>query len=207
MNQTSKVIATCSRFREDLIAKGVHPDKVTFVLGGADPDFFTGHERSADGAVGFSTAYYARKDPDRILQIVKTMPHRSFLLLGRNWEEYRRFDELKALHNFVYAAASYERYPSLYKTLSVFVSAARLEGGPVPLIETMMENVVPVASDTGFARDIISHGVNGYIFPVDAPTDYICTLIEQAFENQNDIRNSVKHLTWENFSRQIQALR
>lgn len=207
LNQTSKVIAMNSRFRDDLIAKGLAPEKVTYVLAGADPGLFTGHERHADGLVGFSTAYYERKDPDRVLQIVKAMPHRSFLLVGRGWDAYPRFAELTACANFEYVTASYEDYPALYKRMTVFVSPARLEGGPIPLIEAMMENVVPVASDTGFARDIIEHGRNGYIFPVDSEIGHICDLVDRAFENRQNIRETAKHLTWENFARQIDALR
>lgn len=207
LNQTSKVIAMCSRYRDELIAKGLAADKVACIIGGADPDFFTGHERAPDGLVGFCTAYYERKDPDRVLEIVKAMPQRSFLLVGRGWEAYPRFEELTACANFEYVTASYEDYPALYKRMTVFVSPARLEGGPIPLIETMMENVVPVASDTGFARDIIEHDRNGYIFPVDSEIGQICDLIERAFENRRDIRETAKHLTWENFARQIDLLR
>jgi glycosyltransferase involved in cell wall biosynthesis len=88
----------------------------------------------------------------------------------------------------------------------VFVSPSRLEGGPIPLLEAMMENVVPVASDTGFARDVISHGTNGYIFPVDAEIDAISGYVDQAFQNTSDIRSSVQNMTWERFSAGIQAL-
>ncbi len=207
LNQTTKVITMGSRARDDLIAKGVQPDRIAYVLCGADPDFFKGHERSAAGLVGFSAAYYLRKDPDRIFEIVEAMPHRSFLLLGRDWEAYPKFSDLIALENFEYVTAPYADYPALYKRMSVFVSPARLEGGPIPLIETMMENIVPVASDTGFAPDIIEHGRNGYIFPVDAEVGHVCDLIDQAFENRQDIRKTVRHLTWQNLARQIDALR
>lgn len=207
LNQTSQVIAMCARNRDELIAMGLAPDKVSCIIGAADPDFFTGHERRSDGLVGFCAAYYERKDPDRVLQIVKAMPRRSFLLVGRGWEAYPRFAELTACANFEYVTAVYEDYPELYKRMTVFVSPARLEGGPISLIETMMENVVPVASDTGFAPDIIEQGRNGYIFPADSGVDHICDLIEQAFENRSDIRETVKHLTWQNFARQIDALR
>lgn len=207
LSQTTKVIAMNSRARDDLIAKGLAPEKVTYALGGANPTVFTGHQRRSDGLVGFCTAFYERKSPDRILQIVKAMPQRSFLLVGHGWEGYPRFGELTACPNFEYVSVSYEAYPALYKRMTVFVSPALLEGGPIPLIEAMMENVVPVASDTGFARDIIEHGRNGYIFHTEADVSPICELIECAFENRQDIRETVKHLTWERFARQIHALR
>ncbi|MBD1845976.1 glycosyltransferase [Cyanobacteria bacterium FACHB-63] len=90
--------------------------------------------------------------------------------------------------------------------MDVFVSASRLEGGPIPLIEAMMCNVFPVASDTGFSTDIIRHGENGFIFDVEASTDTICAYIEQAFTMDVDVHTTVKHLSWKNFSLDVQKL-
>ncbi|MBC8007711.1 MAG: glycosyltransferase family 4 protein [Prolixibacteraceae bacterium] len=206
LNQTDWVIPMCSHFMLMLQGEGVSSERLAVVIGGADADFFPGHARTADGAVGICSAYYERKDPDRILHLVKKMPHRRFILLGRNWAQYTHFGELSACPNFEYLEAEYDQYPAYYKRLSVFVSPSRLEGGPIPLLESMMENVVPVASDTGFARDVIEHGVNGYIFPVDADIEVVCSYVDLAFQNASDIRASVQHVTWERFSKGIQAL-
>ena len=205
LNQCDKIICPGSKFTQLLIDSGVKPDQVTYVLGGADPDFFLPHQRQ-NGVVGFCSAYYQRKAPDRILAIIKAMPQRQFLLLGRKWEEYEQFAELKALPNFTYVEASYSEYPQYYAQMDVFVSPAMLEGGPIPLLEAMMCNIVPVASNTGFAIDLINHGENGFIFDVDSSVANICNLIEQAFEIETDIRSTVINLSWQNFSQQIQAL-
>jgi glycosyltransferase involved in cell wall biosynthesis len=204
LNQVAQVICTCSSAQEFLHSKGVDPSKTTVILGAADPDLFLPHERS-QGAVGFSTAYYARKSPERILEIIQNMPDRKFILLGKNWQEFNRFAELIALKNLSYVQTPYAEYPHYYSQMDVFVSASKLEGGPIPLIETMMCNVVPVASRTGFAPDIIQHGENGFLFDVDSPVAAICNLIEQAFQNKTDIRATVKHLSWKNFSSEVQT--
>ncbi|HWI20083.1 MAG TPA: glycosyltransferase, partial [Vicinamibacterales bacterium] len=88
--------------------------------------------------------------------------------------------------------------------MDVFVSLAQLEGGPIPLIETMMCNVVPVASRTGFAPDLITHGDNGFLFDVDAPASTIAELVQAALAHDVDIRASVAHLTWERFAGRVQ---
>ena len=67
-------------------------------------------------------------------------------------------------------------------------------------------NVVPVACDTGFARDLIQHEKNGYIFSKDADLDEISYLVEEAFNNTQDIRNSVELLSWEHFAKKIVEL-
>ncbi len=203
LNQASTVICTCFRYEKLLHSQGLNPDKTTVVLGGADPKLFKPHSRK-NGAVGFCTAYYPRKDPDRILNIVKSMPHRSFILLGKRWNEYEQFEVLKSLENFTYVEAAYQDYPKHYVQMDVFVSASKLEGGPIPLIEAMMCNVFPVASNTGFSTDIIRHGENGFIFDVDASVEEICDRIDQAFTMTTDVHETVKHLSWKNFSLDVQ---
>jgi glycosyltransferase involved in cell wall biosynthesis len=132
------------------------------------------------------------------------MPHRDFLLIGRGWQAYDRFPELSALPNFQYSEAPYDAYPELYAQMDVFVSPARLEGGPIPLVEAMMSNAVPVASRTGFAPDLIRHGENGFLFDTEAPTAVICDLIEKAYSLQGDIRATALHCSWDNFAQGIQ---
>ncbi len=134
------------------------------------------------------------------------MPHRKFLLLGSEWNKYEHFDELLALSNFTYAEAPYEDYPSNYDKMDVFVSPSRLEGGPVPLIEAMMSNVVPVASAIGFAPDIILSSKNGFLFELDDPIERICSLVEAAFEIRTDVRQTVEHLSWERYARRLEEI-
>ncbi|MBE9011411.1 glycosyltransferase family 4 protein [Pseudanabaenaceae cyanobacterium LEGE 13415] len=205
LSQATKVICTCSRFEKLLHAQGLDPARSTVILGAADPELFQPHVRS-QGAVGFCTAYYPRKDPDRILQIIQAMPHRSFILLGKNWEQYEQFEAMKQLKNFTYVEAAYADYPKYYAQMDVFVSASKLEGGPIPLIEAMMCNVFPVASDTGFSSDIIRQGNNGFIFDVEASIEEICTYIDRAFTMTTDVHETVKHLSWKNFSLNVQKL-
>jgi glycosyltransferase involved in cell wall biosynthesis len=184
----------------------VRREKLTCVLGAADPDFFSSHQRSADGLIGFCTAFYPRKNPEVILELVKALPDRSFILIGRKWDQYDRFPELNELPNFRYVDVPYSEYPKYYEKMSAFVSASNLEGGPIPLVEAMMSNVVPVASRTGFAPDLIKHGRNGFLFDVGSSAKLVADLITEALALQTDIRATVEHLSWRNFSHQINAV-
>ncbi len=203
--QAHQVICACSSNRDLWLARGLSPDRVSVVLGGADPDLFTGHQRGG-GAIGLSSSFYERKNPDCLRELVDLMPHRNFVLLGRNWEQYARFEDLKAAPNFTYITAPYRDYPTIYAGFDVLLSMSRLEGGPIPLLEAMMENVVPVASDTGFAPDLIRHGENGYLFDIDAGAAEIAELIEQAFRLRTDVRSTVIAYDWDGFARRIAEL-
>lgn len=204
LNHATRIFCTCTAFVRMLRDKGIDAERLTCFLGGADPALFLPHERGG-GKVGFCTAYYARKSPDRIFEIVRRMPHRRFLLVGPGWHEYERFAELCAMPNFEHVEGQYRDYPALYAQMDVFVSPAQLEGGPIPLIEAMTANVVPVASRTGFAPDIIRHGENGYLFDTSAPPDVVCELIERAFVLKGDIRSTVLAYSWDRFAEDVLA--
>jgi glycosyltransferase involved in cell wall biosynthesis len=107
------------------------------------------------------------------------------------------------LLNFEYVETEYEMYPRYYRQMTVFVSVSFLEGGPIPLLEAMMGNVVPVASRTGFAADVIQHGKNGYLFDPHAPIEEVCELIEAAFSLTTDVRSTVLRYSWEAFAREV----
>jgi glycosyltransferase involved in cell wall biosynthesis len=128
------------------------------------------------------------------------------VLLGRKWNQYALFEEIKALPNFTYLSPPYREYPAHYATFDVFLSMSTLEGGPIPLVEAMMSNVVPVASRTGFAPDLIRHGENGFIFDLDAPPERIAELIEQAFALPTNVRQTVEQCDWNHFSAEIVKL-
>lgn len=203
--KATKVIFTCSQNLELWITRGLEPSMGQVVLGGADPELFHRHERG-QGVIGLSSSFYERKNPDGLLELVKMLKHRRFCLIGRRWEQYVRFDELINAPNFEYLTLPYKDYPTHYDKFDVFLSMSSLEGGPIPLLEAMMCNAVPVASNTGFAPDLISHGENGFIFDIDAQSWEIANLIERAFNLDADIRNSVIKYNWNEFSHNIAGM-
>jgi glycosyltransferase involved in cell wall biosynthesis len=201
----TQVIFTCAANRELWLERGLPPERAQVVLGGADAELFVGHERS-DGVVGLSSAFYERKNPDRLLELMRLLPHRRFHLIGRKWEQYVLFGAMRALPNFSYLTIPYREYPEQYRKFDVFLSMSTLEGGPIPLLEAMMCNAVPVASDTGFAPDLIRHGENGFLFDIDAPATTIAWQIEAAFQLDCDVRSTVLSYDWHNFSKTIVGL-
>ena len=198
-DRATKVIFTCESNRQIWLERGLPEGKTVGILGPGDPNLFQFHERG-NGVIGLSSSFYERKNPDVLLEVMKLLPHRDFLLLGRNWNQYALFEEMRALANFTYMTAPYREYGKIYSRFDVFLSMSRLEGGPIPLIEAMMSNAVPVASRTGFASEIIRHGENGFIFDLDASAEDIAAMIESAYDLSGNVRATVEHLTWDNLS-------
>jgi len=142
-------------------------------IGAADPDVFTpAVERGS--AVLLSSAFYPRKHPERLLALVQQLPDERFVLLGKGWQQWARFDALRACPNFTYLDEPYDAYPDHYRRAGVFLSLSTMEGGPIPLLEAMCADLIPVASRTGFAPDVIQHGSNGFLFEPDAPVAPSC---------------------------------
>jgi glycosyltransferase involved in cell wall biosynthesis len=167
---------------------------------GVEPSLFAGHERSGHGRVVLNSAYYERKAPQKWIEVVRLLPDREFVLLGRGWANSPHHDALRRLPNLEYLEIPYDEYPSVYAAADVFLSTSRLEGGPMPLLEAMLSNVVPVVSETGFAPDVIAHGRTGFTFPVGASPSRVAELVTRAAAVTVDVRSTVTHLTPERYA-------
>lgn len=189
--------------KDNLIRNQIDKDKVFVVIGGGDETFFYPKDSDEKKYIGFVSAYYPRKNPELIHSIISKMPHENFLLIGRNWENYHQFNDLMALTNLTYISCEYGEYPDFYRSMQVLISPSKLEGGPVPIIEALLTNVPVIASNTGFAADIIIDGKNGYLFSVDSIPDDVIALIQKISALQKNIRATALQFTWANYSRKI----
>jgi len=206
LNKADKVICLNSKVQRELIAAGLDAKKTSLIHIASDPDFFYKHERKT-GDVGFCSAFGERKNPDLVYQLVKNMPERKFHLIGRYWENYERYDEMKNMANFTYYNnKSYDTYPNLYSKIDIFISPSILEGGPVPVLEAMLSNCFPIASKTGFCPDVISDGKNGFLFDIDAEYSEVIKLIKLADSKTIDVRQTALEYSWKNCSQKIDKL-
>jgi glycosyltransferase involved in cell wall biosynthesis len=206
LNKADKVICLNSKVQRELIAAGLDAKKTSLIHIASDPDFFYKHERKT-GDVGFCSAFGERKNPDLVYQLVKNMPERKFHLIGRYWENYERYDEMKNMANFTYYNnKSYDTYPDLYSKIDIFISPSILEGGPVPVLEAMLSNCFPIASKTGFCPDVILDGKNGFLFDIDAEYSEVIKLIKLADSKTIDVRQTALEYSWKNCSQKIDKL-
>lgn len=209
LNKVDNVVCMNTSAADDLRRAGVKNEKLRVFHLASDPEMFTSHQRRSKGpfTVGLSMGYYERKNPDLLFDIVKKMPDVRFILLGVGWEKFSSFEEMSLLENFCYYGnLEYDRYPSMYHEMDVFLSTSLLEGGPVPLLEAMLSNVVPVVSNTGFSGDIVKHGTNGFLFDVNENADVVCGLIRHAFEMKENVRKYVTNYNWNTYAAEIEKL-
>jgi glycosyltransferase involved in cell wall biosynthesis len=192
---------------------GLPRARLTTVYGAADPALFR-PKRRGGGKVGFIGAYYERKSPDKILEIIRAMPEVEFLLLGPDegevenkgllWSNFPRIGALRALPNLEIVETSYAQYPEHFARLDVYVSVATLEGGPIPLVEALMSNTMPVVTRTGFAEELITDRRNGYLLPVDTSIEAACEAITEALADRiTDVSEGTDALSWAGFGHSI----
>lgn len=178
--------------------------RIKLIIGAADHNHFKPPSYRSDNFIGFSANYYERKNPKLMLQLIKAMPEEKFLLIGSNWANCTIFEQLLPLRNFQYASPTYQEYPAYYHMMRALISTSVLEGGPIPLIEALMTNIPVIATRTGFAEDIITHGKNGYIFDVEeCPVERVVSHVKQLGNLEQDTRTKALRYSWDNFSNSI----
>ena len=87
------------------------------------------------------------------------------------------------LKNFAYAEFEFESYPARLAQHKVFCTLSDLEGGPVPLLESLVAGLSVVATDTGTARDLTPASCRKFILPINPTVEMISQSEKLAAQN------------------------
>jgi glycosyltransferase involved in cell wall biosynthesis len=213
LNNVTTVFTANSEHARLIAELGVDRRKVATIFGGADPEAFV-HKKRGHGKVGFVGAYYERKNPDLMLEVIKAMPETEFVLLGPSpdevensgllWSNWKRYEELSRQSNLHVISVPYSQYARHMRDIDVYVSLSRLEGGPIPIVEALLSNAIPIATKTGFAEDIITDGVNGHILEIECKLEHVVNKIRLAVaDTETNVRKSSLHLSWSAFGKKF----
>ena len=72
------------------------------------------------------------------------------MILGPGWKKAKDLsDKVKLIET------EYKNYEHFYNIMSIFTSISINEGGPLPLLESMMCGATPVATTTGFSNELM----------------------------------------------------
>lgn len=95
-----------------------------------------------------------RKNPQLVSEVILANPQINFLIHGNGWEEYLPKVTLEA-SNLCIIPFSLRMNPELIRSASLLLSLSKLEGGPIPLLEALASGTPVLATDTGFAREVV----------------------------------------------------
>jgi glycosyltransferase involved in cell wall biosynthesis len=173
---------------------------VSYAIGAADPAIFTKQSDRRPAKILLSGQFLERKNPRKLIETIRQNQDMEFCWLGPGWSESEYGSEIELLPNVELLAAPYSEYPNVYAKCGVYLSLSIVEGGPIPLLETMMANLVPVVTDTGFAPDVITHGQNGFLLGFDDDQGQIRDFLKRAITFEEDVSHSVRLYNWKDYS-------
>ena len=188
--------------RDLLVSHGVNIKQIVVCPTGVDFDFFVvPNGKPQSNRVLLVSSYKKRKNPKMVLEVVSRNLDFEFTLIGLNWEFSQEFVHLKALPNFTYLQFSYPTYFQCLEENHIFLSLSSLEGGPLPMLETMACNLIPVCTQTGWASDVIEDGQNGFILRENYNSSSVRTALIKARILDLDIRSTIRQYTYERYIR------
>jgi len=201
LNQSHSVHFNCSADAEALVAVGLEPTKVRMIFGAVDEDckLQVGITRESK-TILLASRYGERKGLDVFPTLVELLPEWKFIILGRGWEDFLKNENLLGNPNIEYQFFNKSARNIAMSRATIFLSLSKLEGGPIPLIESMAMGVIPVATDTGFARDLIVQGKNGLVIPNPPTALQVRDAILIAETLTGSPQESVKDLNWDRLS-------
>ena len=209
------IIVGSPEWAEDLRSRGADISRVFCVPYGVDANLFqpaTADQRKAarqklnlDEAatvIGFF-GKNSSNDDDRkgidvftkaTISLKKRIPQLAVLIVGPGWQELTRVLRSSAVKCvWIPFVEELKDLSEMYQALDYYWVTARVEGGPVTLLEAMSTEVCCLTTAVGIAREIVTDGVNGAILPFNDPeafTERTAMLAADASEQQRLGRNA-----------------
>ena len=207
LNNAFSIHFYCSSDAYKLRDLGLSPEKIRLAFCAVDVDCVPDSSVTRkNNLVVLASRYGPRKGLEILPEIVKARSDLEFIALGRGWEEFIHSTSLASAKNFSYTKFNKENRNRILSEATIFISLSNLEGGPVPLIEALDMGVIPIATKTGFAPDLIREGENGYLLPLVPTVSEVLDAIQKALSTKLKVKSS--GLTWDRItSMTIQDLR
>jgi glycosyltransferase involved in cell wall biosynthesis len=147
-----------------------------------------------------------RKNPDLLVSLAQANPNLDFLLLGKGWSKSPLMKTVNSLRNIEYREIIAPLTSKDFDGCDIYLCTSRIEGGPMPLLESLAAGLHPISTNVGFVEDLynffsISKQFIFYNF------DQIVPLIDELRENQRKdsyiLQNKITKLSFENLSNLI----
>jgi len=204
--RAAQVAVLCNGIKNDLIQRGIPPEKLTVVYNGINPEDFCALDPDLEFAESFGTggkkvlgfvgSFYRYEGLDLLVKaFAKLCETRDDLVLllvggGEMEEELRALVEKKSLQNKVIIPGRFphEDVPRIYSLIDILVYprySMRLTELVTPLkpLEAMAMSKPLIASDIGGHRELIQNEFTGLLFragDVSALTGTLQRLLEDA---------------------------
>ena len=185
------IIVGSPEWADDLRARGVDTSRVFCIPYGVDTDLFqpaTIEQRrsirrklnldASATVIGFF-GKNSSNDDDRkgidvltraLISLKQRIPSLTALIIGPGWQQLS--SELVSAGVkciWIPFVAELEGLAEMYQALDFYWITARVEGGPVTLLEAMSTEVCCLTTSVGIAREIVRDGENAVLLPFNDP--------------------------------------
>jgi glycosyltransferase involved in cell wall biosynthesis len=184
------VCTVCDQWHNHIVDTVSDPAKVVQIKNGLDTRLFrpapnestrrrirTTYEIAEDRfVIGFS----AKRTSDTLnrkgLQVVAALMEQSasrndpttWIVRGPGWQPFvDRFRARSVDIRYLPFLPTQREVAESYQMMDAFVVAARIEGGPYPLIEAMSSGLACVTTPVGLAMEVVDDGKSGFVVPFD----------------------------------------
>ncbi|HWN11856.1 MAG TPA: glycosyltransferase family 4 protein [Pyrinomonadaceae bacterium] len=185
------IIVGSPEWSDDIRARGVETERVFCVPYGVDATVFkppTGTQRAENRrklkledsttVVGFF-GKNSSNDDDRkgidtftkaILSLKNRVPALAVLIVGPGWQKLtQELDSAGVQCVWVPFVEELQDLGKMYHALDFYWVTARVEGGPVTLLEAMSTEVCCLTTAVGIARELVVDGENAVLLPFNDP--------------------------------------
>ncbi|MGA7498133.1 MAG: glycosyltransferase family 4 protein, partial [Isosphaeraceae bacterium] len=187
--RSDAVMTICRQWHDHLASVGVDPSKLVRITMGVETEQFRPAQpveranlRARLGlpqealVVGFSAKRssdsYNRKGTDVLVKAItalrRELPQTACLIIGPGWSDIvARQVEQGGVCLHLPFVLDRDDLADVYRCLDLYWVTARIEGGPVPLIEAMSSGVCCVTTPVGMAPELVRDGENAFLAPID----------------------------------------
>lgn len=175
----SQFLVACTPSWRDRIAGYAPGSQVASIRHGVDLDMFAPRAVSrqafgiAPGAfvAGFfgargSDQDAGRKGMDVLLAVFRRVaaaaPNLHAVFVGPGWEPFASELRATGARASIFGFVPRSRLPDIYSLLDVYLVTARVEGGPMTVLESLACATPVVATRVGLVPDVVIDGVNGF---------------------------------------------
>jgi glycosyltransferase involved in cell wall biosynthesis len=143
--------------RDYLIKLGIESKKIRIRFIGVDKSKFNRNnlKYKNEKSVILVSQYHPRKNLEPLKFLVQDFSDWAFTLVGTGWESSDLLVKLHLYENFKYIKFDKQTYPKILGSNKFFLSLSTIEGGPIPLIESMETGLIPLATRTGWSVDLL----------------------------------------------------
>lgn len=193
--RSDAVMTISHQWHDHFLSIGVDPAKLARITVGVETELFRPPQpaertqvRARFGippdalVIGFSAKRtsdtYNRKGTDVLVQALavlrQRLPQAACLIVGPGWSDIvaRQVEQGGVCIHLPFILER-EDLAAIYRCLDVYWVTARIEGGPVPLLEAMSSGICCVTTPVGVAPELVRDGENAFLAPIDNVDTFI----------------------------------